>query len=348
MGYTGYIKVPRELFASGEWTDNMRPEKKKKRRFSRTEAQIDLLQAASYTDGRIVHCAAGDMVLKRGQLLASTRYLGERWGWGQATVSRYLQELQSEPRNSIRIRIEKGIAANTTLITICNFDGWYLDGYNDETQNGTPNETDTDTPNETESNNIKYYNSNNYKHPKHSHETLDGTGIETPDGTPYETYIEIKNSNTGRKKDKHTQVSDLKEGVVGGTVPAPEIETARKLIGWVETRVPAIASMREPLTVRNVVWMLRKYSEEDIRRIIATMQSKGAHLRNSNAYATFVNYAKLDIPLRRKREARGYSYEEYCNMVGTDGRFSDADFIRKVVGGRPLWFKKQDLQTIDE
>ena len=43
MGYTGYIKVPRELFASGEWTDNMRPEKKKKRRFSRTEAQIDLL-----------------------------------------------------------------------------------------------------------------------------------------------------------------------------------------------------------------------------------------------------------------------------------------------------------------
>lgn len=340
MGYMGYVKVPRELFVSEEWA--------KKRRFSRIEAQIDLLQAASYTDGRTVHCAAGDIVLKRGQLLTSTRYLGERWGWGHVTVARYLQELQSEPRNSIRIRIERTIEANKTLITICNFDGWYLDGYNDETQNGTPNETDTDTPNETESNNIKYYNSNDYKHPKHGHETPDGTGIETPDGTTDETYIEIKNSNTGRKKDKHTQVSDLKEGVVGGTVPAPEIETARKLIGWVETRVPAIASMREPLTVRNVVWMLRKYSEEDIRRIIATMQSKGAHLRNSNAYATFVNYAKLDIPLRRKREARGYSYEEYCNMVGTDGRFSDADFIRKVVGGRPLWFKKQDLQTIDE
>lgn len=89
MGYMGYVKVPRELFVSEEWA--------KKRRFSRIEAQIDLLQAASYTDGRAVHCAAGDIVLKRGQLLTSTRYLGERWGWGQYG-SRYLQELQPSPQ----------------------------------------------------------------------------------------------------------------------------------------------------------------------------------------------------------------------------------------------------------
>ena len=332
MGYMGYVKVPRELFASEEWS--------RKRRFSRIEAQIDLLQAASYTDGRIVHCTSGDIVLRRGQLLTSTRYLGERWGWGHVTVARYLQELQSEPRNSIRIRIEKTSEANKTLITICNFDGWYMGGFSDETQNETQNETGIETHDETIENNvtrcIAHSCSDSIRHSETQHET--------PDETPDETYIEIKDSNTGKKKEAHTQVRDLKEGVVGGTIRGPEVDAARGLIGWVETRASAIASMREPLTIQNAVWMLRRYDVEDIRRIIAMMQSKGAHLRNSNAYATFVSYAKLDIILRRKREARrGYTYAEFCDLTGAQGKFSSEDFVRREVGGRPLWFIKPSV-----
>lgn len=297
----GYVKVPRELFASEEWAE--------KRKFSRIEAQIDLLQTAAYTEGRVVHCATGDVVLRRGQLLTSMRVLADRWMWSPATVHRYLQTLRNAPRNSIRIQIETTVETGKTLITICDFDSWYFES--------------------------------------RRRETADETDIETGDETPLETHIERKDSNTGGKIGNDTPVND-KMGGVGGTAlrtsSIPEADRARELLAWIAANVPEIASMREPLTELNVVWMLRRYDVEDIRRIVATMQSKGAHLRNSNAYATFVNYAKVDIPLRRAREVgKGYSYEEFCDLTGTGGRFSSADFVRRVVDGRALWFIKPSV-----
>lgn len=298
MGYMGYVKVPRDLFASEEWAE--------KRKFSRIEAQIDLLQSASYIDGRVVHCVTGDVVLRRGQLLTSMRVLADRWMWSPATVYRYLQTLRNAPRNSIRIQIETAVETGKTLITICDFDSWCFDLRN--------------------------------------HETGDETDIETVVETPRETHIEIKNSNTERNKDKHTQVDDRMGGVGGSSAQPsadPEADKARELLGWIASNFPGIARMREPLTELNAVWMLRRYDVEDIRRIIATMQSKGAHQRNSNAYATFVNYAKVDMVVGRKRETnRGYSYAEFCDLTGAHGKFSAEDFVRREVGGRPLWFKK--------
>lgn len=298
MGYMGYVKVPRELFASEEWAE--------KRKFSRIEAQIDLLQSASYTEGRVVHCATGDVVLRRGQLLTSMRALADRWMWSPATVYRYLQTLRNAPRNSIRIQIETTVETGKTLITICDFDSWYFEA--------------------------------------RRHETANETDIETMVETRRETHIEIKDSNTGEKIGNDTLVND-RMGGVGGLTEHPSAERkadkARELLRWIETNVPGIARMPEPLTEQNVVWMLRRYDVEDIRRILATMQSKGAHQRNSNAYATFVNYAKLDIILRREREAgKGYTYAEFCDLTGAHGKFSSEDFVRRVVDGRPLWFKK--------
>ena len=293
----GYVKVPRELFASEEWAE--------KRKFSRIEAQIDLLQTAAYTEGRVVHCATGDVVLRRGQLLTSMRVLADRWMWSPATVYRYLQTLRNAPRNSIRIQIETTVETGKTLITICDFDSWYFESRRRETAD------------------------------------------ETVDETPRETHIERKDSNTGGKIGNDTPVND-RMGGAGGTAERtssnPEADRARELLAWIAANVPEIASMREPLTEQNVVWMMRRYDVEDIRRIIATMQSKGAHLRNSNAYATFVNYAKVDISLRRAREVgKGYSYEEFCDLTGTGGRFSSADFVRRVVDGRALWFIKPSV-----
>lgn len=294
MGYMGYVKVPRELFASDEWAE--------KRKFSRIEAQIDLLQSASYTDGRVIHCATGDVELKRGQLLTSMRYLADRWMWSTATVYRYLQTLRNAPRNSIRIQIETTVETGKTLITICDFDRWYFEMPNCE--------------------------------------TADETDVETAHETPDETLIERKYSNTERNKDNNTPVNDN----VGGMGGVPDVNKARELLAWIAANVPGVARMPEPLTEQNAVWMVRRYDVEDIRRIIATMQSKGAHLRNSNAYATFVNYAKLDIVMRREREARkGYTYAEYCDLTGVHGKFSAEDFIRRVVDGRPLWFRKQNI-----
>lgn len=123
----------------------------------------------------------------------------------------------------------------------------------------------------------------------------------------------------------HTVVSE--KGVVGGN--------AAELVAWIGENVPTVASMPEPITETNAVWMLRKYSLEDIRRLIFTMHSKRAYRNNVNAYATFVNYARLD---RSMSSPKYYTYEEMCNEVPTRAKMSD--FERVEVEGRNLWRKK--------
>lgn len=145
----GYLKIPRDLFNSDEW--------KERRVFGKIEAQVDLLQMAAYVDGRVVHCATRDVVLQRGQLLTTMRFLADRWGWSAATVYRYLQSLRNSNRNNIRIQIETAVETGRTLITICDYGKWDLDGVVNETTDATPFETACETPDETLSE-IKYSN----------------------------------------------------------------------------------------------------------------------------------------------------------------------------------------------
>lgn len=128
----------------------------------------------------------------------------------------------------------------------------------------------------------------------------------------------------------HTVVSE--KGVVGGT--------AAELVAWIGENVPTIASMPEPITETNAVWMLRKYSLEDIRRLIFTMHSKRAHLNNVNAYATFVNYAKLDKSLKDRPGVKYYTYAEAMPHVYRLGGKIEDHFVQEVVNGQNLWRKK--------
>lgn len=145
----GYLKIPRDLFESDEW--------KEPRVFGKVDAQIDLLYMAAYVDGRVIHCKTRDVVLRRGQLLTTMRFLADRWGWSAATVYRYLQSLRNSNRNSIRIQIETAVETGKTLITICEYDRWDLENVSDETPVETPVETACETPSETVSE-IKYSN----------------------------------------------------------------------------------------------------------------------------------------------------------------------------------------------
>lgn len=133
-----------------------------------------------------------------------------------------------------------------------------------------------------------------------------------------------------RKEEYNTHTVDTKKGVVGGN--------AAELVEWINENVPTIASMPEPITETNAVWMLRKYPLEDIRRLIFTMHSKQAYLNNVNAYATFVNYAKLDKSLKICPGVKYYTYEEMCNEIPV--RAKGEDFERIVINGRVMWRKK--------
>lgn len=127
----------------------------------------------------------------------------------------------------------------------------------------------------------------------------------------------------------HTVVS--KKGVVGGN-------NAAELVAWINENVPTIASMPEPITEANAGWMLNKYPLEDIRRLIFTMHSKQAYLNNVNAYATFVNYAKLDKSLKIRPGVKYYTYEEMCSEIPI--RAKGEDFERIEINGRAMWRKK--------
>lgn len=140
----------------------------------------------------------------------------------------------------------------------------------------------------------------------------------------------------------HTLV-DTKKGVVGGK----EAEAA-ELIEWIATNAPCIALMPEPLTEVQVVWLFQDYSVKDIRRLIATMQSKQAYLKHTNAYTAFVTYAKMDKALERNNPPntqsgrKCYTRDEamaYIRFKRMAGSLED-NFTLEPINGQYLWYLK--------
>ncbi len=140
----------------------------------------------------------------------------------------------------------------------------------------------------------------------------------------------------------HTLV-DTKKGVVGG-----KEKEAAELIGWIATNAPCIASMPEPITAGQAVWLLQDYNVKDIRRLIATMQSKQAYLKHTNAYTAFVSYATLDKALKDGRPPsvqsgkKYYTRDEamaYIRFRRLGGSLED-NFTLERVNGQHLWCLK--------
>lgn len=147
----------------------------------------------------------------------------------------------------------------------------------------------------------------------------------------------------------HTLV-DTKKGVVGGK----ETE-AVELIEWIATNAPCIASMSEPITAAQAVWLLQDYNVKDIRRLIATMQSKQAYLKHTNAYTAFVSYAKLDKALKDggppsvQSGEKYYTRDEamaYIRFRRLGGSLKD-NFTLERVNGVYLWRLKAPVPSVN-
>lgn len=81
----------------------------------------------------------GDTVfdLRRGQLVASIRFMGEAWQWDKSKVSRFLKKLKSEAM------IETQARHDATVITVCKYDVYQRVSLPSIEQSETPNETRT-------------------------------------------------------------------------------------------------------------------------------------------------------------------------------------------------------------
>lgn len=98
--------------------------------FTRREAWIWLIENANWKD--IKKRVNGQLVvLRRGQLSHSIRFIAEKWLWHRNKVDRFFLEL----KNETMIETENGTGQN--IITICNYDKYQLIPNFYETQNGT-------------------------------------------------------------------------------------------------------------------------------------------------------------------------------------------------------------------
>lgn len=91
----GYIRISRKMFGGEDlfWAE--------RRVFSRAEAWIDLIGMASWRD-RTVMLKGIAVQLARGELIASERFLCERWDWSRGRVRRFLELLAELERISTR------------------------------------------------------------------------------------------------------------------------------------------------------------------------------------------------------------------------------------------------------
>lgn len=194
----------------------------------------------------------------------------------------------------------------------------------------------------------------------------------TPDQratTTEESKKEKRSNKKERRKSTHT-VSSEEKGVAGGNFaggkpagPSAELTgssaeltgssgkltgssaeqtgAADVLLAWIGVRFPQIAAMEEPFTRQQLVWMLRKYDVEDIRRLVAAMDNKGAW-KNRSAFCTFTSYAARDHELLTRRQAeaacgRLYTYQQMVQLLPTNGgnyRAEDFETVQTPQGVR--------------
>lgn len=130
----GFLTLQRKFFDHWLWTEP--------RQFSRAEAWLDLLRSAAFADhSRIIR---GSLVtVNRGEIVASLRYLGERWGWKKDKVNAFVRLLE----NATMIRRET--RQQETVIILCNYDTYNIQtgvsSDSDPTQNQTENRQRTDS-----------------------------------------------------------------------------------------------------------------------------------------------------------------------------------------------------------
>lgn len=122
----GWVKLHRDITDNFLWSGEP---------FSKGQAWVDLILHANFTDNKIQ--IKGQVIhVKRGQQARSVLTLVKEWKWSKGKVLRFLETLKNERM------IEVKTGHLTSIITICNYEGFQ----GGDTPDGTPNSTAGDTP----------------------------------------------------------------------------------------------------------------------------------------------------------------------------------------------------------
>ena len=134
----------------------------------------------------------------------------------------------------------------------------------------------------------------------------------------------------------HTVVTEWKGGLGGNQ--------AAEFLAWLESAFPAITMMAEPLTEEQARDILAKFSAEDINRIIAQIDNKGAY-KNKSAYSTFASFVAHDFIIKSRKATTGrkYTYNEMCDEVYSRRASSDDFQMFQMPDGTKYWQRKIDM-----
>lgn len=126
----GYLKTHRKFFEHWLW--------KEKRVFSKAEAWLDLLRRARWQAEPEKTLFMGELIeIKRGQLVASVRFLATAWRWGSNDkVDRFLKILKADGM------ISTDYEHKTGRITICKYDTYNQLPDDDGTMTGQQRDDD--------------------------------------------------------------------------------------------------------------------------------------------------------------------------------------------------------------
>ncbi|MDR2585910.1 MAG: hypothetical protein LBC84_06815 [Prevotellaceae bacterium] len=122
----GFIRLDRKFFKNEYWT--------KKRSYSQAEAWLDLIQMARFEaeptkktlpNGRRI-------IIERGEVHASLRFLSARWSWGLTQVRTFL-------RNAVDShQITQRVTQGENVITLCKYDDYNPLFLQENTPSNTP------------------------------------------------------------------------------------------------------------------------------------------------------------------------------------------------------------------
>jgi hypothetical protein len=128
-----YFRINRSIFDTKLWLSEP---------FDKNRAWIDLIGNANYKDG-MFFLRGNEVVVKRGQLAWSIRFMMKRWKWSQKKVENFLNYLKSNTQ--INTQNEYPIS----LISILNYEKYQGGIEESDTQSDTQSNTQSDTQSDT-------------------------------------------------------------------------------------------------------------------------------------------------------------------------------------------------------
>lgn len=277
----GYIPLSRKFFEHELWQEP--------RVFSRAEAFADLLRRTRFeANTSTILIGAQSIEIRRGEVVASIRFLAKNWGWSKNKVDKFLDYLVDNGMITKRkpYEIEKGTRKGTitrtapTIIKLCNFD--------------------------------KY----NPIFPKSGHKKGHESGHER------DTKGTILNKdNTGNNNlppiipprgDERNEDSfdSLNKSI---STPTPELRGTpshafMKFQEWIKNNAPRVAKMEEPFTEVQFSALKRDFDLKFICDLLQAMHNhKPLLVKNRSANLTFRNWAKKEIDRRQSNSAHPFT-----------------------------------------